>query len=81
MDSKNRDVDTSTRAYMTRFGVDWRSEAFQTEYFSYRDFWSPVQGNGMLPDAVLFEMAYRHRPKPEPKEEPAPQTKKAGKAA
>lgn len=67
MAANNRDVDSNTRSYMTRFGVDWKAKAFREEYFAYRDFWATVQGNGMLPEAVLFEMAFRHRPKEEKK--------------
>jgi hypothetical protein len=78
MAADNRDVDSSTRAYMTRFGVDWQSEAFREDYFEHRDLWSSVHGNGMMPDAVLFEMAFRHRPN---QESPAKETKKGGKAA
>lgn len=60
MAANNRDVDSNTRAYMNRFGVDFNAEAFREDYFARRDFWSNVQGNGMLPEPVLFEMAFRH---------------------
>ena len=43
MPANNRDIDSNTRAYMTRFGVDWKNEAFREEYWSYRDFWAQVQ--------------------------------------
>jgi hypothetical protein len=78
MPANNRDIDSNTRSYMTRFGVDWKNEAFREEYWSYRDFWAQVQGNGMLPEATLFELAYRHRPG---QETAVKETKKGGKAA
>lgn len=83
MDPKNRDVDSNTRSYMTRFGVDFRNEEFRKKYFEHRDFWGVVHGNGMLPDAVLYLLAFEFRPAQyrSVEETPAPQTKKAGKAA
>jgi hypothetical protein len=95
MAADNRDVDSSTRAYMTRFGVDWQSEAFREDYFARRDFWSTVQGNGMLPEGVLYEMAFRNSAVGKewfakwaalllagiPSHSPPQETKKGGKAA
>lgn len=90
MDPANRDVDSNTRSYMNRYGIDWKTDAFRDDYFSRRDFWSQSQGNGMLPDPVLFEMAFRHsvvgkewmkRYVGSLAVEPEKQIKKGGKAA
>lgn len=69
---------------MTRYGVDWKADAFREEYFARRDFWAKVQGNGMLPEGVLQDMAFRHSDEGKAWQasiEPEKTTKKGAKAA